>query len=69
MLDFVLFHVLSGDQMLVIIGKLSCGINLSEKTCSSHRSEALQKQRVRPRSTYMVESRRICVKTFKFLHP
>ena len=31
---------LSGDQLLVLVGKLSCGINLSGKTCSSHRSES-----------------------------
>ena len=30
---------LYGDEMLVLVGRLSCGMNMSEKICSSHRSE------------------------------
>ncbi|KAK2191544.1 hypothetical protein NP493_52g05007 [Ridgeia piscesae] len=56
------------DQMLMLLGKLSCGINLSEKTCGTHRSQASLKMRERHRTTYMVEGRHICVNTFKFLH-
>ena len=36
---------LYGDEMLVLVGKLSCGMNMSEKTCSSHRSEESVKTR------------------------
>ena len=63
-----MFYALLGDQMLVLLGKLSCGIDLSEKTCSSHRTEASRKVRERPRTTYTVESRHVCVNTLKFLH-
>ncbi|KAI0229467.1 hypothetical protein LSAT2_020110 [Lamellibrachia satsuma] len=69
----VLFTVFTqgngGDQMLVLLGKLSCGINLLEKTCRSHRSQDSLKIRKRHRTTYMIEGRHICVNTFKFLHP
>ena len=62
------FYALSGDQMPVLLGKLSCGINLSEKICSSHRIERSRKVRELPRATYTIESRHVCVNTFKFLH-
>ncbi|KAI0220540.1 hypothetical protein LSAT2_027955 [Lamellibrachia satsuma] len=53
--------------MLVLLGKISCGINLSEMTCSSHQA---QKKRVCSRANYMVESHHILyVSIFKFLHP
>ena len=54
--------------MLVLIGKLSCGMNMSEKTCSTHRSEASVKTRDRHRTTYMIEGRQISYNMFKFLH-
>ena len=46
--------------MLVLLGKLSCSINLSEKICSSHRIEGSRKVRELPRATYTIESPRVC---------
>lgn len=55
-----------GDQMLVLLGKISCSVNTSEMTCSSRRGE--QKVRERPRANYWLEGQQICRDTFKFLH-
>jgi hypothetical protein len=52
--------------MLVLLGKISSSINMSETTCSSRRAE--QKVRERLRTNYWLEGHQICRDTFKFVH-
>ena len=44
--------------MLVLLGKISCTINMSEMTCPSRRAE--QKNRERHRTNYWLEGEQIC---------
>jgi len=50
--------------MLVLLGKISCTINMSEMTCSSRRAE--QKNRERQRTNYWLEGEQICRDTLNF---
>ena len=52
--------------MLILLGKISCSMNMSEMTCSSKRAE--QKKRERHRGTYWLEGNQLCRDTFRFLH-
>jgi len=54
------------DQMLVLLGKISSTIDLSETTCLTRRSG--QTIRKHQRTHYLHECRRVCRDTFKFLH-
>jgi len=52
--------------MLVLLGKISCSINLSEMTkCTK---KAGQKSREHQRTYYWLEGLQLCRETFKFLH-
>lgn len=55
-----------GDQSLILIGKISCGISLSEMTKKSKQKN--QKEREHARTSYCLEGTIICRETFKFLH-
>ncbi|XP_014674791.1 PREDICTED: uncharacterized protein LOC106814923 [Priapulus caudatus] len=54
------------EKDLILLGKLSSGINMKETTASSKRKR--QTQRKHQRTCYCVEGTRICRETFKFLH-
>jgi len=54
------------DQMLALLGKISCTINMSEETC--RRKKSSQAVRQHQRTLYYLESRQICQATFKFIH-
>jgi len=56
----------SGDQMLVLLGKISCTINMSEMTSRSKRFD--QKTRDHQRTGYWLEGHELCRETFKFIH-
>src|SRR6218665_1194878 len=57
----------SKEQSLILLGKISCTINMSPMTCNSKRA-GVQTERTRQRTAYMMESHVICRETFKFLH-
>ena len=57
----------SKEQSLILLGKISCTINMSPMTCNSKRA-GVQMERTRQRTAYMMESHVICRETFKFLH-
>ncbi|ELU09153.1 hypothetical protein CAPTEDRAFT_228820 [Capitella teleta] len=54
------------EQMLVLLGKISCGINLSDTTSRSRKKG--QQERQHQRTNYWMEGRSVCRDTFKFLH-
>ena len=56
------------DQMLVLLGKISCTVNLSLHTCRSKKTAADNKEREHQRTTYMIEGNIVCRDTFKFLY-
>ncbi|XP_064646608.1 uncharacterized protein LOC135499652 [Lineus longissimus] len=55
------------EQMLVLLGKLSCGINSSEMTAKSRRKEQTP-WKLNQKTTFWLEGQRICRDTFMFLH-
>ena len=55
----------AGDQMLILLGKISTTINMTEMT---HRSRQPTTVREHQKSGYMVEGKHVCRATFKFLH-
>ena len=56
------------EQMLVLLGKISCTINLSSITRRTKKGADSNTERQRPRTSYMVEGHAVCRDTFKFLH-
>ena len=60
-----MFAMTPRDQMLVLLGKVSCGVNMSEMTC--RKKKASQKTREHQRTTYWLEGHQLCRETFKFL--
>src|SRR6218665_1286319 len=61
-------NMTSREQMLILLGKLSCTINLSPKTCRSKQAIGSQKERDHQRTTYLIEGNTVSRKAFKFLH-
>ncbi len=55
----------AGDQMLVLLGMISCHINVSELTCSAKK---VSSQREHQKTGYFVEGKQICRATFRFMH-
>jgi len=56
------------DQMLILLGKLSCTINVSPMTCSTRQAPGSEKVRERVRTAYMIEGKSVCRETFMYLH-
>src|SRR6218665_425505 len=56
------------DQMLILLGKLSCTINVSPMTCSTRQAPGSEKGRERVRTAYMIVGKSVCRETFMYLH-
>jgi hypothetical protein len=61
-------NMVSRDQMLILLGKISCTTNVSSKTCSTKKAPGSAKERVRGRTTHMIEGNKVCRDTFLYLH-
>ncbi|XP_071957925.1 uncharacterized protein [Antedon mediterranea] len=65
-LRYSMSDVTSYEKDLLLLGKLSCTINVSRLTNCTRRRE--QKERQQQRILYYVENHRVCRATFKFMH-
>ena len=61
-------NMMPRDQILILLWKLSCTINVSPMTCSTRQAPGSEKVRERVRRACMIEGKSVCRETFMYLH-
>ena len=59
--------VCSGEKDLILLGIFHTSMNISE-TIGYFKPKDVSKERKRSRNVYYIRSKRVCTKTFRFLH-